>query len=192
MCGPLAVTLGGGAAATAAYQSGRLLSYSLLGSALGATGTWVGTARIETPTAVVSYILAAAIVVLALGGERGVLRIPVLQRLLARATAAGRRLPRSGRALLLGVCTPLLPCGLLWSACAGAAVAGSALQGSVVMGGFALGSLPLLLLAQTRAPALARRFPPHTLAVVQRAAMLLAAVVLVWRGLHASAGGCCH
>jgi len=169
-----------------------VLAHSLLGSALGATGTCVGTARIESPTAIVAYILAAAIVVLALGGERGVMRVPVLQRLLARATAAGRRLPPSGRALLLGLCTPLLPCGLLWSACVGATVAGSALQGGLVMAGFALGSLPLLLLAQTRAPALARRFSPQTLAMVQRGAMLLAAVVLVWRGLHASAGGCCH
>jgi len=57
--------------------------------------------------------------------------------------------------------------------------------------GFALGSLPLLLLAQTQAGRLARRFGPTTLQWIQRAAILVAAVVLVWRGVHGLHGGCC-
>jgi sulfite exporter TauE/SafE len=95
------------------------------------------------------------------------------------------------RALLLGATTPLLPCGLLWSACAGAAVAGSALAGAEVMAGFALGAVPLLLLAHANAPSLARRLPPATLAWIQRGAMLSAAALLVWRGMQAKSGGCC-
>jgi uncharacterized protein len=93
----------------------------------------------------------------------------------------------------MGLATPLLPCGLLWSACAGAAVAGSSLAGGTVMLGFALGSLPLLLLAQTQAGRLARHFGPRTLMWVQRGSMLLAAGLLAWRGILALQGeSCCH
>lgn len=80
---------------------------------------------------------------------------------------------------------------MLWSACAGATLAGGAIAGGVAMLGFALGSLPLLLLAQTQAVPLARRFGPRTLAIVARATMLVAAGVLVWRGIAAQSGGCC-
>jgi len=61
------------------------------------------------------------------------------------------------------------------------------------MTGFAIGSLPLLLLAQTQVGALARRFGTTTLQWIQRSAMLLAAAMLLWRGVTAMQGGsCCH
>ncbi|MGE3175660.1 MAG: sulfite exporter TauE/SafE family protein [Planctomycetota bacterium] len=192
MCGPLSVAFGGSARSVAGYQSGRAFSYALVGAALGGTGVALGSERLGTPTAIVAGVLAAALVVLALVGERGALRIPGLSRIAGKAMALGRGLPPARRAVVLGLCTPLLPCGLLWSACTGAALAGSALSGAGVMFGFALGSLPLLLLAQNRAPALARRFSPRTLAWVQRTAMLGAAGVLAWRAWAAQQGGCCH
>ncbi len=192
MCGPLTLGAAGSLSATATYQGGRATSYAILGAAIGATGTWLGSGRIQAPTAVVSYVLAAAIVVLALGGDRGAIRVPFLQGALRRVTTAGRAFGPRTRAALMGLATPLLPCGLLWSAFAAAAVSGSAVGGSMTMLGFALGSLPLLLLAQWRAPLLVRRLSPMVLTVVQRGAMLLAAGLLVWRGMQASHGGCCH
>ncbi|MFY9342451.1 MAG: hypothetical protein WAT39_08170, partial [Planctomycetota bacterium] len=69
----------------------------------------------------------------------------------------------------------------------------SAVAGAEVMVGLALGSLPLLLLAQTQVTTLARRFGPRTLLFVQRAAMLLAAGMLIWRGIANMHGSsCCH
>ena len=192
MCGPLAIAFGARPRDTTAYQMGRALSYSAVGTALGGSGALLGSHEVGVPTATVAYVLAIGLVLLALVGERGSLKIPFLSRLLARATAKSRRLSPTLRAGLLGVCTPLLPCGLLWSACAAATVAGSAPNGAIVMLGFALGSLPLLVLAQWHAPSLARRLSPRTLKLVQTLAMLLAAVVLLWRGVLASQGGCCH
>jgi sulfite exporter TauE/SafE len=193
MCGPLALAVHGGTGGALAHQFGRAVAYGLLGVALGGAGTAFGTRELAAPAAWVAFALAAGLVALATVGERGSLRIPGLGALLQRALAGTRSLPPAARALLLGAATPLLPCGLLWSACAGAAVAGSPIAGGEVMLGFALGSLPLLLLAQTLLPGFARRFGPRTLAVVQRSAMLLAAGVLVWRGLAAAHGAsCCH
>lgn len=192
MCGPLALAFGVGGAAAAAYQTGRGLAYAALGTGLGAGGALLGSDRIAAPAAAVAFVLAAGLLVLAVAGDRA-LRLPGLGQVVRPLLAAVRGLPPLRRAFVCGVATPLLPCGLLWSACAGAAVSGSAVAGGTVMLGFALGSLPLLLLAQHRARALMLRIPPRTLALVQRAALLVAAAVLAVRGAMAlSGGGCCH
>ena len=193
MCGPLALCFQGGARGAMAYHLLRTISYGAVGVGLGGIGASLGSRQLGTPTAWVSFVLAAGLIVLALLGERGALKIPGLGQLLQRAMAKSRGLSPTWRAGLLGLFTPLLPCGLLWAACAGAAISGSAIGGGGVMTGFALGSLPLLLLAQTQAVALARRFGPRPLFWLQRGAMLLAAGTLAWRGWIALQGdSCCH
>jgi sulfite exporter TauE/SafE len=193
MCGPLTLACQGGARGACSYHLGRAASYGAVGVVLGGLGSALGTSELGTPTAWVAFVLAAGLCVLALSGERFAVALPGIGPLLHKAMSSTRALSPSTRAGLLGVCTPLLPCGLLWAACAGAAVAGSATAGGAVMIGFAAGSLPLLLLAQTQAGRLARRFGPRTLQHVQRTAMLLAAGMLVWRGVVGLQGeSCCH
>lgn len=193
MCGPLALAFQGGAKGALAYHLGRTASYGAVGVALGGLGSALGTRELGTPTAWVAFVLAAGLIVLALLGERGAIAIPGLGDTLKRAMSSTRTWSPSLRAGALGVVTPLLPCGLLWAACAGAAIAGSPLAGGGSMLGFALGSLPLLLLAQTQVGRLAQRFGPRTLFWVQRLAMLGAAGTLIWRGVVSMQGeSCCH
>jgi sulfite exporter TauE/SafE len=191
MCGPLALAFGRGAASVGAYQVARVASYTVLGGALGAIGRAAGSDRLATPGAWVAFVLAAGLLVLALSGSRGAVAIPGVGAALQRVTARTRTWSPAARAAALGAVTPLLPCGLLWAACTGAAVAGTAVGGGAVLGAFALGALPLLVLAQTQVFALARRFGPRTLQLVQRGAMLLAAAALVWRGVLALHGSDC-
>lgn len=188
MCGPLALSLHGG---TLAYHGARLIGYGALGVALGALGARLGSSELAAPTAWVALVLAAGIVVLVSFGERGSIEIPLVGKLLQRGMRRAQAMPPMRRAGLVGLLTPLLPCGLLWSAFAGATIAGSAFAGGQVMTGFALGSLPLLLLAQHQMLLLSRRFG-RALPWVQRGAMLLAAAVLVWRGIAVlQRGSCC-
>lgn len=191
MCGPLALAFHGGASGVLSYQCARAVSYGAIGVVLGATGAVLGASSLGAPTAWVAFVFAAALVLLAVFGERGIVELPGAGRVLNAATARGRRWSPGVRGAVLGLLTPLLPCGLLWSACAGATLAGSAFAGGAAMFLFALGSLPLLLLAQTQAVPLARRFGPRALAIAARVTMLLAAGVLVWRGIAAQSGGCC-
>lgn len=193
MCGPLALAVAGGTRDACSYHLGRVLSYGAMGVAFGAIGSAFGSRSLTTPAAWVSFVLAAGIVMLVCFGERGAVRVPGLGGLVQRALSRARGLPPAARAAALGIATPLLPCGLLWSACAGSALAGSPFGGGGVMVGFALGSVPLLLLVQTQGWRLAQRLGPRVLARVQRLAMLSAAAVLVWRGVVALQGGsCCH
>jgi sulfite exporter TauE/SafE len=191
MCGPLALAFQGGTKGAVSYHLGRTCAYGALGVGLGSAGAALGARELGTPTAWVAFVLAAGILVLVLVGERGAIAVPGLGRLLQRLMARTRALSPTARAGLLGLATPLLPCGLLWSACAGAAVAGSAWAGGGVMTGFALGSLPLLFVAQSQAGRLARHVGPTTMAWIQKGSMLLAAGVLVWRGVVAAQGQSC-
>lgn len=191
MCGPLAVAFHGGTSSSISYQSGRAFSYGLLGVILGGAGAVFGLQQLHAPTAWVAFVLAAGLVVLALIGERGVIQVPILGKALQSVLQRSRGMRPTTRALAMGLATPLLPCGLLWSACTAAIVAGSPLAGGEVMVGFALGSLPLLALAQSLAPAIARRWSPRSVQRVQRSAMLLAAGLLVWRGVLALQGSSC-
>jgi len=193
MCGPLALAFHGGTRGACSYHLARATAYGAVGVVLGGVGSVLGARQIATPTAWVAFVLAAGILVLAFAGERGAIRIPGLGRAVQSVTGKTRALSPTARAALLGLVTPLLPCGLLWAACAGAAVAGSSLAGGAVMIGFAAGSLPLLLLAQTLAPRLASRFGARTMWWMQRGAMCAAAAILVWRGLAGLQGdSCCH
>lgn len=193
MCGPLALTLHGSVAGAISYHLGRISAYGSIGVVLGGLGAALGSNTLAAPGAIVSFVLAGGILLLVLFGDRGAVRIPVLSDLATKASARTRRLSPRLRALAFGLITPLLPCGLLWSAFAGATVAGSAVGGGTVMAAFALGTLPVLFLAQSLMPRMAARLGPRTVKFVQRAAMLLAAAALIYRGYANLGGGsCCH
>lgn len=193
MCGPLALLIHGSVIGMASYHVGRTTAYALVGLGLGSLGAALGADSLAQPASIVAFVLAAGILVLLCFGERGALNVPGLRRVVPAVNARARELSPRLRALLLGAITPLLPCGLLWSAFAGASLAGSPIAGATVMAGFAIGSLPLLLLAQSQAGRIAQRFGPRTVRNVQRVAMLLAVIALVWRGIVFSQGdSCCH
>ncbi|MCR9247804.1 MAG: sulfite exporter TauE/SafE family protein [bacterium] len=192
MCGPLALLLHGTTQSSFSYHLGRVLAYGVVGVVLGGIGAALGTSELSAPTSIAAFVLAGGLIVLVLFGERGAIKIPGMQQLVPRVHRAGRSLPPTMRAGLLGIATPLLPCGLLWSVFAGAGVAGSASGGASVMTGFALGSLPLLFFAQSQAGRFAERFGPRAVRWLQTGAMLLAAAALIWRGIaNLNGGSCC-
>ncbi|HLA90631.1 MAG TPA: sulfite exporter TauE/SafE family protein [Gemmatimonadaceae bacterium] len=155
MCGGLACFVAGSAdaRATAAYNGGRLLSYLALGVVAGAAGAGfdrVGMiAGIARPAAIVAGFLmivwGGATAVAAAGARVPVLSTPAgAGRALARALRVVRDRPPAQRGLVLGVLTPLLPCGWLYAFVVTAAAAGTPLAGALVMGAFWLGTVPVM------------------------------------------------
>ena len=193
MCGPLAACVVSTRCDVAAYQASRLLAYVLAGLGLGAAGAALGgPSDSGTGHAWVSFVLAAALILGAFGGERFIGSIPGLKRLLGGVLRRSRQLPAAGRAAALGGATALLPCGLLYAIYAGAAVAGGALSGGSVMLGFAVGSAPILIVAQLHVGWLQKKLGPSGLARIRLAAMLSAAGLLIWRGWqHLNGSSCC-
>lgn len=182
MCGPLSAFFLERPSAAVAYHGGRALSYATVGALAGTIGLALGAGRWALGGAWFAFALALALLLMAFGFERVLGRIPGLGRAVTGITSRLRSYPVIPRALLLGMATPLLPCGLLYAACGAAIAAGGPLEGAVSMTAFALGAVPLLLAAQWNLVRLTQRLGPARMRTVARAAMVIAAALLVWRG----------
>jgi sulfite exporter TauE/SafE len=139
----------------AAYNLGRITSYTVAGAALGAIGGLGMVLNNVLPVQMALYLV-ANLMLIALG-----LYLTGMTSLLAPLERAGHRvwtriqpltarfLParRIAQAYPLGLLWGFLPCGLVYSVLATALVSGSALRGAGLLLAFGLGTLPNLMLA---------------------------------------------
>lgn len=136
------------------YNSGRLMSYALIGAVIGGAVSSISTIS-ELNNALIWLRLAAALFMILLAcyiGRwwQGLLVIEKFGQSLWRVISpAGKSLlPLKSpiHALPFGFIWGWLPCGLVYSMLTWSAVAGSALNGALVMLAFGLGTLPAMLL----------------------------------------------
>jgi sulfite exporter TauE/SafE len=128
-----------------AYNLGRILTYCLLGALFGLLGLTFALAGLQRW---VSLAAGLAVLLIFAGSSWG--RWPGLPitRLVASLKSALAKLLRRrtlGSLLCLGVLNGLLPCGLVYTACAGAVAAGGSWRGAQYMLVFGLGTVPMLL-----------------------------------------------
>ncbi len=138
----------------AAYNLGRLCTYTLLGAgagllgrALDLGGAAVGVQRAAMIAAGTLMILFGAVAVLRAAGVH-IGRVP-LPPGLARFVGAGHRTvaawPPPARALSIGLLTTLLPCGWLYAFAVTAAGTADWKLGALTMAVFWLGTLPVMV-----------------------------------------------
>ncbi|QDS93524.1 hypothetical protein FF011L_22940 [Roseimaritima multifibrata] len=202
MCGPLAIWASGAGerqprktvfASTSLYHFGRLLTYTLVGFAAGAIGSfvdWTGDA--------VGFQIAAArtvggvMIVLGVFKLRALLVPPPMPTdghsppaskiggLLVRLRPYIFQLPIPLRAVVTGLLTTLLPCGWLYMFALFAAGTGSPVTGGLVMAAFWLGSVPALVGLVAGTQVLARRFT--------RLVPIAASLLLILTGCFTTSG----
>lgn len=209
MCGPLALALPvppGGTVrfllGRAVYNLGRVFTYSLLGLAFGLVGRTFLMAGMQRWVSIALGILLLAGLV---ASRRAALALPVT-RLVSRLqqTMAGFLQRRSLAALaVLGALTGLLPCGLVYVACAGAAATGTLLGGVEYMVAFGMGTIPMMFAISLSGRLLHVSWRQRLLRLVPATVALLA-VLLILRGLslgipylspdlsNTGNPGCCH
>ena len=206
MCGPLSCSwaLGGSGKTsstqfmfnTGLYHGSRPLSYGLVGAIAGFIGIMPLRWFQSGSGAVLPWLLVIAFALVGLGLESWFPKPAFLSIPIARLRLAIMKLSGSLRASLLGLATPLLPCGPLYVMFALAMANGSALRGAEFTVAFGLGTLPLLFLAQTQLHWLGGRVSPVTLRRLQRGLALMAAVIMAWRLRGTLMGdetpNCCH
>jgi hypothetical protein len=151
MCGPLALALPAAGDTTppyvlgrVAYNAGRIITYCLLGIVFGLAGYTFLMAGLQRW---VSIALGAALLFGLLTSQRLALSRPVtsaVNQLKSSMSVLLRRPSLTGLATL-GLLNGLLPCGLVYVACAGAAAAGSTLAGALYMTAFGVGTVPMML-----------------------------------------------
>jgi len=151
MCGPLALALPAAGNTTAgyllgrvAYNAGRIVTYCLLGIVFGLAGWTFLLAGLQRW---VSITLGVTLL-LGLFASRKLARwnpvTSAVNRLKSGMSVLLRR--RSFTALaVLGLLNGLLPCGLVYVACAGAAATGGILAGARYMAAFGVGTVPMML-----------------------------------------------
>ncbi len=188
MCGPLGCSLvtmragqGERQLAAVAYHGGRMASYVALGAIVGMLGYLPMSRLADSPAVVVPWFLVIALLLIGLGLDRKMPRPAFLMRRMARLRLRVGRMSATRGGLLLGLATPMLPCGPLYVMLGIALVSGSALRGAEFMFAFAMGTVPLLWVAQNRMGILQQKLGPGGMAAVQRGVAVLAALVLAWR-----------
>lgn len=189
MCGPLALALPRAAgpgpslhvAGRVAYNLGRVATYALLGLVFGLVGRSLALAGVQRW---VSIALGVTMLAGLLASRTWALHLPGLMSLGPFRALFGRLLrSRSVVALgLLGTLNGLLPCGLVYVACAAAAATGEVLRAVGYMAVFGLGTVPMMLaiaLAGTAVQGPLRQKLQRAVPV----GLALVAVLLILRGL---------
>lgn len=189
MCGPLmlATSNGKGLSRLLAYQSGRILIYTILGVLLGAIGLGARLWNAQSGIAISSGMLLIAFAFYRLDPARMVQAIPGYAHFQVGLRAQmGRLLPQSGlvAGFAVGCCNGLLPCGLVYLAVIGAANAPSPMAGAMFMVAFGVGTLPLLLVTLLAGRRLLR-LDAGRLASITPLVMTVAGLLLLYRGFEA-------
>ena len=188
MCGPLALALPVGAKSTTrflagrlAYNAGRIVTYCVLGLILGLVGRTLFLAGVQRWT---SISLGLALLVGLFSSRKLALWRPVtgLVEALKYRMSAQLRQRSFSSLMILGLLNGLLPCGLVYVACAGATATNGALDGIRYMAVFGLGTVPMML-----GISMSGRLMPLALRLQLRKAIpvsvLLLASLLILRGL---------
>jgi uncharacterized protein len=208
MCGPLALALPpagnnttGFVLGRVAYNLGRIITYCLLGVVFGLVGRSFLLAGLQRW---VSIALGIALLIGLFASRRLGLWRPVtalVEQLKTRMSGLLRR--RSVTSLAaLGLLNGLLPCGLVYVACAGATATGDILSGASYMAVFGAGTVPMMLTISL----LGKLFPMSLRLQLRKAVpvcVFLLAALLILRGmsldipyispdLSKGAGSCCH
>jgi len=179
MCGPFALACGGRVSSTVAWQSGKLVTYALLGALAGLLGDVV-----PGPNWVASVVSGALVVwfAAALAGwvPEPSVKVPGLSRLAARAA---QREDVTSR-FAFGLANGLLPCGLVYATLGMSVASGRWWTGALVMTAFGLGTVPLLSTVALGA----RRLTDHK-GWVRKAVALIVLVAGLWTVSQRSAMG---
>jgi len=194
MCGPLACAACGIAKKhspddrrtfhrIAAYQLTRVGAYGLLGAIAAAIGSqplaWLGLSGKPLVLWAAVLLIIGAVAVETLPALR---RSRKRQNTIADASCKNLRPALTRGSWAVGLLTPLLPCGVLYSALAVAALSGSAALGFALMIAFGLGTIPLLAVAQVQWAKWNLALGTRTGRMLRIGLAVLFAAALAWRG----------
>ncbi len=204
MCGPLtcvmlgsksqsrAVTLGG-------YHLGKLFSYATLGGIAGAIGAPLVSSLNTPPAYLLTGSMALFFLLMALGMDRYLIKVPLLIRFNRVLTRQALRINSGFRGIAMGALTPLIPCGPLYLIIWVASVAGTPSSGATMLAFFGLGTVPGLLASQLGWTILSARISPVRVSQWRRGLTFAACAALILRSLAdlnieslASRAGLCH
>lgn len=177
MCGPLSNLFAAGSSVPCllAYHGLRILVYGLAGALAGLLA-WPLAGFI--PTSFLALPLIFFLLMYAAGFQSPVSE--GFSKIYRRLTRPMAKLAPFKRALLLGMLTPLLPCGLFYGALAGTLSAPGPFEGAFWMMAFAGGTIPLLVVGQKGLVLICGTLAPAQAGVLMRGSAVVTAVFIGW------------
>ena len=129
--------------ANAMYQTGRVLSYTLVGAAVGGLGSVLSfSGAMKGAVAVIAGLAMLVMALKMLGAFRPLRRLQLHLPSGLQGTLLGRA---GGSSFVIGLLNGLMPCGPLQAMQLYALSTGSAVRGALSMLAFSLGTVPLML-----------------------------------------------
>ena len=201
MCGPIALALSGGKENTLRYltgriiyNSGRILTYSILGLLAGLAGHTLMMAGLQKSISISIGILMilSVVVIYYLPGKSGTNPFALQLNAFIRKIFSGVLKKRNHFSLFIaGLANGILPCGFVYLAMAGAAATQQPLNGALYMVLFGLGTFPAMMAVAAFgkiAGLKARGFLVKAAPVM----MILLGVYFIYRGYTMKDDSCCH
>lgn len=179
------------------YHLAKLFAYGLVGSLAGIFGSVIIRVVEHSWLNYLPWILVLFFVAVAFRVDRFFLKPRWLGGWYHRGARYFLKLSKPAAAAMIGLASPLLPCGPLYMIFGLALFSGSALKGAEFAIGFGIGTLPLLWLAQSHYMRLNQGMGSKWLSRVQRTLALVAALVVAWRlrttlGIAGAEDWICH
>lgn len=192
MCGPIVVALRlkkhnliSKITGTVLYNSGRVLTYSLIGILFGLLGRGIHLAGFQQWT---SILIGAAMIISVLFPYFFREKITIGNLFSGFASRLIIRLKKlfTNRTyfslLMIGILNGLLPCGLVYVAVAGAINSGTVLSGALFMILFGIGTIPLLMIVTLASNSIGQQIRIKMLKVVPYFIFMLG-VLFILRGM---------
>lgn len=191
MCGPIACVIKkqsvgsdiGSILGPVGYHGGRLIAYSSIGALCGALGEqplrWI----FNSPAVVLPWMLVGVFLITAMGWWKRLPRPNWINRLTMKARMQSMKMNSWKGGLVMGLATPLLPCGPLYLLFAACLVTGSAIRGAEFALAFGIGTVPLLWIAQESFSRLQKVIPSARFSQLQRTLAIVGVVIMSFR-LH--------
>lgn len=185
MCGLLTCGLGiagrGPALASVGlYHFARLAGYAVAGGLMGFLGGRLGFAFDPAGVPWLPVLLILFLLAIVVGLDKRLGAIPGLGRAMMRIRMKTLRFPPLLRAGVIGLATPLLPCGPLYAMLALALAGGSTVRGVETMLAFGLGALPAIWAVQIGSSWVNRKLGDRGFLYAKRGLAAAAALSLMW------------
>jgi len=192
MCGPIVVALPlkkhnllSKITGAILYNSGRVLTYSIIGILFGLLGRGISLAGFQQWTSILLGIAMIISVLFPFFFREKITIGNLFSGFASRLIVRLKKLftDRSYSSLLMiGILNGLLPCGLVYVAIAGAISSGTVITGALFMMLFGIGTIPLLLIATLASDAIGQRIRSKMQRVVPYFVFMLG-VLFILRGM---------
>lgn len=193
MCGPIALALpldraarGRLLASLFLYNSGRVLTYALLGAAFGLVSQVIEVAGFQKWMTIAAGVFLLGFAFFSLKMESRVANLPGIGPLLLGVKTRLARLLKinsSSSVFAVGLLNGLVPCGLVYAAIAATLTTGSPLHGAFFMFSFGLGTWPLMLILGFGGQFFKSRFR-QKMGWIQPALLGMAGLLILFRAFH--------